>query len=149
MTKRQVQFRVKRALGALFNRDGALLERNASERAIAAKFALYLVPLFEQYDVDVEYNRHGLQPKAVNLADDCQEAGRKLIVPDIIVHRRGNDDHNLLVIEIKKQNNRESRNCDRAKVRAIKTELSYQYGLILDLPIGSNASGAEVVKEWL
>lgn len=132
-----------------FVNDQALLARNASERAITARLTLYIVPLFKRYDVDSEYNRHGLVPKAVELSHECREGGKKLIVPDIVVHRRGNDDDNLLVIEMKKQNNRESRDCDRAKVLAMKRELSYRYGLIIDLPVGPAAELANLREEWL
>lgn len=149
MTVRQVQLRVKRALTAFFMGDQALLVRNASERTIAARLTLYLVPFFKSYDVDPEYNRHGLDPKAVELPNNCRGGGKKLIVPDIIVHKRGNDDGNLLVIEMKKQNNPESRDCDRAKILAMKRELFYQHGLIIDLPIGPAAQQCEVLEEWL
>jgi len=149
LTLGEIQARVRKALETFFVKDQPLLARNASERAIAAKLTHYFVPLFKGYDVDSEYNRHGLHPKAVELPHECGEGGKKLIVPDIVVHRRGNDDHNLLVIEMKKQNNRESRDCDRAKILAMKRELSYCYGLILDWPVGSDAELAKLREEWL
>jgi hypothetical protein len=149
LTLKQIQARVRKALEIFFVRDHALLACDASERAIAARLSLYIVPLFKRYDVDPEYNRHGLDPKAVELPHECREGGKKLIVPDIVVHRRGNDDDNLLVIEMKKQNNGESRDCDRAKILAMKKELSYRYGLIIDWPVGAHAELAKLREEWL
>jgi hypothetical protein len=149
LTLGEIQARVRKALETFFINDQALLARNASERAIAARLTIYIVPLFKRYDVDPEYNRHGLDPKAVELPDECGEGGKKLIIPDIVVHRRGNDDDNLLVIEMKKQNNRESRDCDRAKILAMKRELSYRYGLIIDWPVGLGADLANLREEWL
>jgi hypothetical protein len=149
LTLGEIQARVRKALETFFVNDQALLTRNASERAIAARLTLHIVPLFRGYHVDPEYNRHGLDPKAVELRHACREGGKKLIVPDIVVHRRGSDDDNLLVIEMKKQNNRESRDCDRAKILAMKRELSYRYGLIIDWPVGLNAELANLREEWL
>lgn len=81
----QVQRRVRRALRILFEHDLALLDGDASERAIAARLASHLTPFFPGYDVDVEYNRHGLDPKVVELPATCRGGGKKLIVPDLIV----------------------------------------------------------------
>jgi hypothetical protein len=145
----QIQLSVRQALADLLQNDLALLERDASERAIAARLTFYLVPLFERYDVDPEYNRHGLDPKIVDLPNNCREGGKRLIIPDIIVHHRGNDDNNVLVIEMKKQSNRESRDCDRAKILAMKRELLYQHGLIIDLPVGPKVNEEQVGEEWL
>jgi len=149
LTLGEIQARVRKALEIFFVNDRALLARDASERTIAARLTLYVVPLFKHYDVDPEYNRHGLDPKAVELPNECREGGKKLIVPDIVLHRRGNDDDNLLVIEMKKQNNHESRDCDRAKILAMKRELSYRHGLIIDWPVGSDAELANLREEWL
>jgi hypothetical protein len=52
-------------------------------------------------DVDPEYNRLGLDPNAVELPNECREGDKKLILPDIVVHRRGNDNNNLRLIEVK------------------------------------------------
>lgn len=95
MNQHQVKARVRRALRSLFVNDRALLERNAAERAIAARLAVHLAPLFPSHDVDVEYNRQGLDPKDVTFPPNCRGGGKKLIVPEIIVHHRGTDKDNL------------------------------------------------------
>src|SRR5262249_9597299 len=75
-----------------------------------------------------EYNRQGVdfseqvKDLPADLLTDCkkvkkaQKAGKKSVrvFPDIIVHERGEIyANNLLVIEIKRTHNRESRDCDR------------------------------------
>jgi hypothetical protein len=144
-----VQALVKEAVGALFARDGDLLRRNVSERTIAARLAVHLAPLFPRFDVDVEYNRHGLNPKGVTLPADCRDGRRGRIFPDVIVHRRGHDRSNLLVIELKKTTNRESRACDRAKIAAMKDQLRYRYGVLIVLPAGAGATKRPAEAEWL
>jgi hypothetical protein len=139
---------VRGALRSLLTRDIDLLERNVAERAIAAKLAGYLAQRFRRHDVDVEYNRHGVDPKDVDLPRSCRDRKKALIVPDIIVHRRGTDAENLLVIEMKKRTNRESRACDRAKIIAMKRELSYEHGALIVLPAGRGAKEQDVNEEW-
>jgi hypothetical protein len=94
-----------------------LLENDLSERCIASRLAMYLQAEFLDYSVDVEYNRHGYIPKKLGLPDECanywDELGRAFVVPDIIVHRRGSDGPNILVFEVKKTTNRNSRACDQ------------------------------------
>lgn len=149
MNERNVKRRVKAALAMLFARDGKLLEYAAGERAVVAKLASYLSPLFRSYDVDVEYNRHGLDKKMLDLPSDCRGGGRKRVFPDIIVHRRGHDEANLLVIEVKKVTNTEPRTCDRAKIEAMKREFGYKWGVLIDLPARKGATEREPKEEWL
>jgi len=137
------------ALRLLFANDGFLLEADVAERAIAARLATYMSAHFRDHQVDVEYNRHGLVPKEVGLPESCRGGGRKRIFPDVIVHQRGHDDENLLVIQIKKETNREPRECDRAVIEAMKREFRYRRGLLIDLPAGPGATGRDTKLEWL
>jgi hypothetical protein len=137
------------ALRLLLRDDGFLLEANVAERAIAARLAAYLMPHFPNHQVDVEYNRHGLVPKMVGLPANCRGGGEKLIFPDVIVHQRGHDNENLLVIQIKKETNHEPRDCDRAVIEAMKREFQYRRGLLMDLPAGPGATGREASLEWV
>ena len=99
MTDLELRGRVQAALEKFLAVDGDLLERNAAERAMGACFANHLRLLFSDYHVDAEYDRHGFDSKALNLPPQCRGGGRRLVVPDIVIHRRGRDDNNLLVIE--------------------------------------------------
>ena len=149
MNQRELRHRVESAVKRLIAHDAELLERNAAERAIGGRLAAHLAPLFPDHHVDVEYDRHGLDPKTVNLPPRCRGGGRKRIVPDVIVHRRGTDDYNLLTMELKKETNREPRTCDRAKIQAMKRELHYQAGVLVELPAGAGAAARQVRIEWL
>lgn len=79
-------------------KDAFLLENDAHEQAITHKLAVHLQNEFRSYDVDCEYNRHLLNSK-LYYVEDGVNSGR----PDIVIHKRGNDSRNLLVIEVKKQ----------------------------------------------
>src|SRR5437773_438959 len=120
MDRNELEGRLDEAIALLYARDHLLLEYEVGERAVAAKLACHLTPLFPDHDVDVEYNRHGLDPKDLDLPVECRGGGMRLIVPDIIIHCRGNDEDNLLVIELKKETNPEPRACDRAKIEGMK-----------------------------
>lgn len=140
---------VEDAVRLLFKNDAFLLESNVAERAIAPKLAQYLGPYFPSHKVDVEYNRHGLEPKKVNLPEYCHGGGDRLIFPDVVVHQRGHDDENLLVIQIKKETNPEPRDCDRAIIAAMRCQFRYRRGLLLDLPAGPGAKDRKPSLEWL
>jgi hypothetical protein len=140
---------MKEAIDALFERDKYLLEGDVHERTISAQLACYLKPLFSEYDVDVEYNRQGLEPKAVSLSSKCDHIrGEQRIFPDIIVHQRGPKGRNLLVIQVKKETNRDCRECDRAIIRAMIQDFGYTRGLLLELPAGAGAAKRKPHCEW-
>ncbi len=76
----------------------------------------------------------GLEPKSLDLPPECRGGGHRRIFPDIIVHSRGNDSANLLVVEVKKSTNREPRTCDQAKIKGMKREFGYKWGVLIELP---------------
>ena len=47
---------------------------------------------FHFYDIDMEYNKNGTDPKCIN---------NNRIRPDLIVHKRGSNSDNFLVVEFK------------------------------------------------
>jgi len=55
-------------------------------------------------------------------------------MPDIIIHRRGNDKSNLLVIEVKKKCNNGAKDFDSKKLKAFtsKLKLNYEYGAYIE-----------------
>lgn len=138
MTREQVESAVQAALRDLREHDSHLLEFDVAERSITARLAHYMIPLFEDYAVDVEYNRHGIDPKkmAEHVATTCQQCRDRLVVPDIIVHRRGDNERNLLVVELKKSTNSKTRTLDRNKLKAYKHELNYKFGALITVPAG-------------
>lgn len=130
------------ALNLLFEKDGQLLSINASEQAIAAKLAQYLLPHFPNCHVDVEYNRMGEAPKKVAWNEKPEE-----VYPDIIVHTRTTD-QNILAIELKKDSNPEKKDRDILKLKAYRRELGYMHALFLRLNVGTRA-GTVSECEWV
>lgn len=128
----------------------------AGERAIAHRLAYYLerairrVGLIEDAKplaVDCEYNRHGGGAKTLAAEFELKgivqkarkrkrwepdEDGRYIfgVEPDIVVHERGHDRRNRLVIEIKKASNGETPRYDALKLElfTIRRETEYGYG---------------------
>jgi hypothetical protein len=137
---------VEEVVQQLFAEDAFLLETNVAERTIAARLAVYLEPRFPGHHVNVEYNRHGLHPKRLDLP---AYGGQKLILPDVVVHRQGHDEENLLVIQVKKETNHESRDYDRAVIAGLKTDYGYAWGVLIDLPAGPGATEREAKLEWI
>jgi hypothetical protein len=106
-----------------------LLDLDVTERALSHYLALYIASRVPAgYDVDVEYNRHGGDPKRLNLPPR-QAIDRKLrattVFPDIIVHKRNTDAENLLALEMKKPG--EDMKYDKLKLLAFRNELGYRH----------------------
>ena len=160
---------IQRAFKKLLENDSFLLENDLHERAISHWFAVYLNDEIqdsfrkEKYNVDCEYNRDitrsdGRVKKAFLLRDEinaefknsyeCQPLeyfGERSVYPDIIVHKRGSNADNLLVIEIKKSNSRFDNNFDIHKLEAYtrsefkKDILKYKYGVFLVINVCSES----------
>jgi hypothetical protein len=136
INKRETLQKVKVALAVLFQREESLLNLNASERSISHKFAEYLQKQFPNLNVDCEYNRHGSDIKMLQYHRPRSTRTDKLaaytVLPDIVVHRRGKDDNNLLVIELKKSNSGENHTLDFEKLKAFTgNQFKYKIGLFL------------------
>jgi len=129
----------------------------AHERAIAHRLAFYfecalrnrqLLDDQSQLSVDCEYDRHIDDGKKLRTILDqafiIERAGRTweelvdepgviefLIKPDIVLHERRTDDHNLVVIELKKASSRELREYDDLKLTIFTTPkpAGYNYRL--------------------
>ncbi|MCY4076732.1 MAG: hypothetical protein OXH04_15015 [Acidobacteria bacterium] len=130
-----VKARVRCAFNALEHQDLHLLENDAHERTICARLADHLRSVFPGYHVDVEYNRHCMDPKTIEVNPERDE---QFVYPDVIVHHRGNDDSNLLVMELKKSTNPESRDPDRRKLNHLVEQYGYKFAVLVDLPIGGD-----------
>lgn len=120
----QIEKRLHCALELLRIKDNYLLKNDVNERSITHKLAEHLQYCFNnQYDVDCEYNRNikelnnskiirilqselsKLQPNCIKKTiynENHYEYLDMSVFPDIIVHKRGEADENLLIIEVKK-----------------------------------------------
>lgn len=141
MAGEDVAAKVGEALKNFFERDRVLLHRNVNERSITHKLAEYLQIQFPDYAVDCEYNRHGESPKTLHYLENettsTSDLDAKTVFPDIIVHKRGTDESNLMVLEVKKTNARTSEEQrDKWKLEAFTgQEYRYQIGLFLLLDV--------------
>ena len=151
-----VKSRLTEALCRLLKKDRYLLEHDLSERCIVARLAMYLREHFLEYDVDVEYNRQGdavAAKRLRGLQENCRKRlnrkEHKIAVPDVIVHHRGCNSHNLLVIEMKKKSsNRDGTECDRQRIEAFckQEHLGYRFGALVEVECGTKTSA--IRAEW-
>ncbi|WNM18866.1 hypothetical protein [Flavobacterium capsici] len=157
---------VESAINILLRDDNWLLKKDLSERSISHKLAEYLQPLFKDYNVDCEYNgdidrenhqerelgrkristlRQNLQHYNLLTKENENEAEKELIerlvYPDIIIHRRGSNAHNLCIIEVKKSTSQVPFHYDQIKLKAYTTKnyrnLNYQIGYFVKFVTGT------------
>jgi hypothetical protein len=149
---------LEEALRRLEANDRHLLENDLSERCIAARLAVYMQPAFDGWSVDVEYNRKGDTPKRLGLPREClkkkdledeENNGDALVVPDVIVHRRGPEGPNLLVLELKKTTNRVARDCDRLRVDAFRAQLGYTFGATIECETRTGRRPTAQITAWV
>lgn len=115
---------------------------HVSERSIVARFAIYLQEqLYEHttlkdYNLDVEYNRNMDQPKYLPNTK-WQNNGA---YPDLIIHKRGKNSDNLLIIEFKTHWNDGENGIlkDIKKLRAFRNQ-PYSFKNALFIKIMKNA----------
>lgn len=124
------------ALRKLRSNDSFLIQANTNERTISHKIAEYLQEEFPTRNVDCEYNRHGEEIKELEVPRDSinwDDTEAKTVFPDIIIHQRNTDEHNLLVIEVKKSSNAR-RQFDEIKLMSFtKDPYNYNFGLFLEI----------------
>lgn len=125
----QLRELVETALRQLYESDPELIRRRGMERSILFRFGLYFSNLISEIEwlsrlnLDLEYNKNG--------------EGQKMILrrvygvqPDLILHRRGNNEENTLIIEFKGWWNRTARRVDREKIEDfVNQNHDYRYGL--------------------
>jgi hypothetical protein len=153
-----------KAVNSFLGESRSLLEYEVYEPAISHRIAFHLERLFENaklpsLDVDCEYNKHLRGAKTINLKqilkdalDACKCGNCKKILksrippdkefrPDVVVHRRGLDNLNALVVEIKK-----SKMCpfDLEKIRALTLDCG-EFGYNLGVHVSFRGDGAQYV----
>ncbi|CAH1202977.1 MULTISPECIES: hypothetical protein [unclassified Paenibacillus] len=148
------------AISELCEKDRHLLSHDLNERTIAHKLALYLQEEFQEYNVDCEYNRNidemNKQKRIYVLESECEKLKKDFtkdivygdteymglsIFPDIVIHRRGENTNNYLVIEIKKSTNKLDRSFDFKKLECYTDKerynnLEYDWGLFIEFETG-------------
>lgn len=96
------------AIAELYSCDYYIIKQRISERCLCARLAFHIEcimrqkyrNIFDEYYVDVEYDRKGGDPKHIGNSD-------KRHVCDLLIHRRGFNEQgdNLLALEMKVHDN--------------------------------------------
>ena len=129
---KEINGKLKTSLDLLYQHDLFLLEKDLAETSISHRLALYLQQTFDAWHVDCEYNRDLDNPKRLN---------NDLVLPDIIIHRRGTRD-NLAVILIKKMSRTPKvKQDDLNKLKKYKEQKGYLYAVFLEIGTGSKDCG--------
>src|SRR5262245_45732825 len=116
MNEEEVKGLLEEACARLYAEQLELVATRTNERTIQAYLVGYLQPLFAEWEVDPEYNREGR-------AGERKRDEEGLLVPDIIIHTRGERlGPNLAAIEIKGYWNVQDRRMDEDKLRRIAVE---------------------------
>lgn len=167
-----VKSKLHEALSSLRRNDLYILEKDGSERSIAHCLATYLAVLFPQHDVDCEYNvniesdsgrkeidmlRYELEQfnrrighrRSFDFEDDTYYSVS--VYPDIIVHKRGRNDANLIVLELKKSTTNIGSGFDELKLKRYTVanfprSLRYTFGVFIDIPTGADHNRSFQVK---
>jgi hypothetical protein len=110
------------------------------ERAVVAELYVRVRERFPEYQVNDEYDRRERAVKDLIYPDAGGVMDEADIVPDLIVHRVGTQDHNLLVVEAKRHTNRDFAK-DIWKLRGMTDQAGrYAYAagvhLVLNIPAG-------------
>jgi len=156
----EVEYIVKKCLDEFLEKDFALLQYDVSERAITHKLAEYLQDCFPKWNVDCEYNRNSelreYMKKKLYILKDKRWIGldedERLAIspyPDIVVHHRGNNNENLLIVEVKKRKSRADHNYDHEKLAAFTgnskwNKYHYKYGVFILLDTGEKPQEPEL-----
>lgn len=95
----QLNVAIETAFTCLYEKDIFLIENRVHERSIVARFFIYLQDAlnrteFGMYHLDFEYNRYHSDLKRTQ---DFPNG----TFPDIILHKRDDEQHNILIIEFK------------------------------------------------
>jgi predicted AlkP superfamily pyrophosphatase or phosphodiesterase len=146
---------IEEGIDRLGQQDTWLWQNDLSERSLAHRLAVYFEPLFPGYDVDCEYNGDvdtidGLKRIFILEQQLRQVIGAKkfendfmenevidrLVFPDIIVHRRSTNEHNLCILEIKKNTSKVPAHYDRLKLSTYTSNvngntLRYKLGVFI------------------
>ncbi len=157
-----IQETFHQALDEFVSNEADLISADANERTISSKLAEYMGKYFSGWDVNCEYNRlgagrqklidlsrrkfkeakaKGIIPERITDLDELEKSGLGVSVfPDIIVHHRGHEFENLLIVEVKKSNNPDIKlGWDEFKIDFFMRVLGYEAGAFIIFNV--NASG--------
>ncbi|APX92784.1 hypothetical protein BWR19_07485 [Halomonas sp. 1513] len=129
---------LEQALERLQERDAALLEARATERSISARLGSHLQGLFDDWDVDCEFNcwRGPLQNKGhIVVTTTSASTEAPTIFPDLLIHRRASGE-TLAVIEVLKSDAQGARHRERRKLQLCQARLSCPHAAMIEIGVG-------------
>jgi len=153
MTIHETLNNIDSGIHELVNNEIDILQRGLNELNLNGHLRGYLRPLFPNFDVDPEYNGDILKEndrKALDIAKnrmleigiEPNERNNYPLTPDIIIHKRNSNEQNLVVIEIKKDNNnRKNKDFDLLKLEHMTIDYMgnhYNYKLGVAIIFGTN-----------
>jgi hypothetical protein len=168
MTDNEIKFNLEKAIDRLFVNDFYLIQNIAHERSITHMLARHLADFFPDYDIDCEYNlditnlkgRYAKRKEIQVLIDELENIKKHIkdspdktineygeiiiplnIYPDIIIHKRGTNKFNTLIIELKKSTNNDTNSIklDNLKLEAYTSQrLQYRLGAYINLSVGKD-----------
>lgn len=133
------------ALCRVYDEQIYLINNRVSERSIVFWFGIYFHELmqgteFESLDIDVEYNRNFQDAKRT-------ENFERGTFPDFILHERGSNENNILIIEFKPWWNAGTDD-DIIKLGDFTATLSgYNYDIGLSILLGQESPTCIVVED--
>lgn len=147
---------LKQSIELLYENDNYLIEHSVHEQDLSHRIAYYFENLLNNYEwykktslnIDVEYNKNFDDSKRVYCkcigcrGNECYITTSQYNIgnyestckPDIILHERGSNNNNILVIEIKKNNNECAE--DFAKLSAFTclcSDYKYKCGVYINI----------------
>lgn len=132
----------------IYGQDFLLIARKAHERSCAFRFGLYFTEAVAQtsfgvdYDltIDFDYNRNRDGVKNMEGFDDVHG-----VFPDIILHHRGENDKNIVVIEFKGYWTRSGDDHEKLCGFTHQEANDYHYGLGVFVRLGTNFETCEFI----
>lgn len=157
----QILANIDSAIQQLIDNEMNILKRGLNELNINGHLIKYLTPLFNELDVDPEYNGDIIKPndrKALDIAKSRMieigihpnEKDNYKLTPDIIIHQRNANTQNEIVFEIKKDtNSKKNKEFDLLKLEHMTIDYlgnhyNYKLGVALIFGTKGNAGNYEI-----
>ncbi|WP_436872162.1 hypothetical protein [Acinetobacter haemolyticus] len=127
----------------LYDKEYKLFSMSGNELSVVFRFGFYLNKLIEdkfpnaEIVLDAEYNKHGDDPKKINSKRNKDIESEHGIRPDLVLHQRGTDKNNILIIECKRDESNNSIDFEKlglmtASQTLAKYNYQYKYGCYIN-----------------
>lgn len=133
MNDNQLKELLKNSIEKVYQESPSLLEKKGIEQAIVFRVGIHLHSMIKEenalarYHLDCEYNKKGDNPK--------KDINGNVIRPDLLIHKRG-EDNNILAVEFKGGWNQKNIDNDKDKLCNLTHPAqgyAYQLGILVIL----------------